>query len=849
MRRPVLLFLVALSVAGLVLPAANSSPGSSLAASRAAWASLGEVVPGGPDRLVDPLAGHVLSLDTAALRGVLDAAPAEGGGSGLEIALPTPDGGTERFAVVAAPVMEPDLARRHPQIRTYTGRGLDDPAATLRLSLTPLGVHASVLGDGRAWYLDPQMRGDRTMHVAYTRDTLPLPADPHDKAAPVVVAGDAHRAQHGTDSAGRDTNVKRDSKKRGGITVPLRVYRLALVTDPSYARFWADAANVDLADERRVDSVVTAAKAVLVHRINQLYEADLRTRMLLVAATERTNLNTDAEMTGPNGPCGGDPCFSAEQATGCSSATLAANVVVAGLTVGARNFDIGHVAFGLAGGGIAALGVVGDSGKARGCTGVPRPQGDFFAVDYVAHEMGHQFGAHHSFNGNQGSCSATNRNVSGTTAVEPGSGSSVMAYAGICTVDDLQAHTDPYFSHVSLDQMEAYTENEADLSSTQFVALRGFDGSDSYLLRYDGRASARVTRNVNHDAAGIQAAISGVLPEGGQVIVSGVTDRGFTVAFGGTLADTANVVLLKIAPQGAPAVVGETVAGGTTRRAGTQVASDNRAPSVTAPETVQVPVQTPFKLTAKGHDPDGDRLTYLWEQADGSIPALGSALGEPVRVLGPLFRQFGIAARYARPNDAYLSPSPGQNIATSNPSRSFPDAAQVARGNTNAATGLCPPALASSEAFIDCHSELLPTAAFLGTARDGVLSFRVTVRDSVPGAGGTATSRTLVRVVRNAGPFRVLDLPAGLPSTLSTLPVAWDVAGTDRLLGVARVRVLLSTDGGLTFPHVLAEATPNDGSAVLALPAGLSTTQGRVKVEAVDGVFYAISPRDLLLTS
>lgn len=867
-------------------------------------ASMGATTTKGAAPSIAPLRFHGATLDRKGMKGLVAGAPLERSQAAALspqiISLPHPDGGYQRFAIVESPVMEEGLAAKHPDIKTYSGKGIDDPSASMRMDITPLGLHASVRTPQGAWYVDPQNHLNDSAYSSYHSRDLPNPhgalreslldtsqisvargayhaADalevhgigfvpgaavtiavsaPESDSAPrqsVVVVAD----QNGTVSTtlqadpsrntgayevsasdGRSTStaayhVVEDDMALAAVSgTQLRTYRLALLSDPSYATYFGGPANV------------TAAKVTLINRVTQVYEEETAIRLVLINGNDALNMDTAAKMTEPNGPCGAAACYTVTQASGCASSTLSRTRQVIGLLAGASNFDVGHIALGLDGGGIASLGVVGAGSKAQGCTGIPTPVGDFYAVDYVAHEMGHQFAGNHTFNGVVSNCSGGNRNTG--TSVEPGSGSSIMAYAGICGTDNLQTHSDAYWSQRSFDEITAYTSSaESNINEVQMGALTGFNANGmQFQLRYNGNTSAAIVRGTNYTTAGVKAAIQGIAgwPQGGTVTVSALSDAAFTVTFGGALAGT-NVSQLELVncTSGCSGYLGEIAVGGSTNRRGAVSATGNTAPVVSAPAGYTIPLRTPFALTGSATDADGDALSYMWEQNDVGA-GTGTGLISNSKTNGPLFRQFGVRAVVSNA-DTIEYGSSGENIATSNPTRVFPDMAQILSNNTNAETGACPTAAATpTAADMECFSEYLPTASYTGVggnASPASLNFRLTARD---GRGGVNSASTRLVLAANAGPFLVTS-----PNTAVTLDggstqtVTWSVANTNVApVNTGNVKISLSTDGGQSFPYVLAANAPNTGSAAVSLPL-LASTAARVKVEAVGNVFFDVS--------
>jgi Metallo-peptidase family M12 len=791
---------------------------------------------------VEPTDYAAFSVDVADLGAELSNAPTTTGRGAFEIAVPDPSGALQRFAVVETVVGEPGFEALHPEIRTYAGNAVDDASRSIRMDVTPMGFHASVRspGAGQSWYVDPAFnRRGETRHLSYYGAAVP-------ESSELFVERDLEDTADAVAAAAEEIGPP-----DGPVT--RKSFRLALVTDPSFATYFG-AANV------------SAEKATLINRVNQVYMDDMAIQFLLIADNDLLNLDSAAVATEDGGPCGASACFTPELlAGGCTGELLDRNTFVTGQIVGADAFDIGHIGLGINGGGIAGLGVVGGASKAQGCTGLPTPEGDFFAIDYVAHELGHQMGGDHTFNGTQQNCSSTNRALfPGTTQVEPGSGSSVMAYAGICQQDNLQPHSDPYFSFVSVEQVtDVVTADSTTIDEQQVVNLEGFDSGEAFTISCDGCATSdpvvngpTTYNNVTVANAVSQATGETVTPleiNDYEVMfpdVSSPSTAGFTVDFA-LLGAGVDVPELTLTPTTGTFewFTGTIINGGETTNQGTSSTTGNTNPVVVAPANRTIPIRTPFTLTGSGTDDDGDPLVYLWEQTDPGV-LTGTSLVSNTKTEGPLFRMFGTYADVSA-DETLQSPSPDVNLATSSPSRTFPDLPQVLADNTNAESGACPAAPAPPASggasnvpvpTVDCYSEFLPTAAYADNVLTaGELNFRLSARDQVPTGGGYAFDDVTLTLDGSAGPFLVTSqATSGTTVEAGPLDVTWAVNGTDAAGLAPNVRITLSTDGGVSFPIELSSSTPNDGTQTVSIP-DVSTTKARIRIEAVGNYFFDVN--------
>ncbi|WP_299683263.1 reprolysin-like metallopeptidase [uncultured Dokdonia sp.] len=338
--------------------------------------------------------------------------------SDVIISFPTINGGVGDFRIYEAPVLDEVLTEMYPSIRSYVGQNIKNPATVIRFSISKNGVHGMITsGSHKTVYIDPYTT-NKEFYMTYSREDIPDDA-----------FADQFFECNSDDliTAPLENNITTATRNADDST--LRTYRLAVVCTGEYSAFHLNNQGIDpdASDEDKKEAVLGAINTSMT-RVNGIFERDLALTMVVIGN------NTDIIFLDPDtdGLTNNDPFELLDE-----SQEICDDVI------GNANYDIGHV-FSTQGGGVAFLNSPCVTGlKAQGVTGINTPIGDFFNVDYVAHEMGHQFGANHPQNNN---CQRT------SVSIETGSGSSIMGYAGICA-PNVQNNSDDYFNGVSIAEM------------------------------------------------------------------------------------------------------------------------------------------------------------------------------------------------------------------------------------------------------------------------------------------------------------------------------------------------------------------------------------------------------------
>jgi len=341
------------------------------------------------------------------------------------ISLPLANGEFCEFLIYESDVMSPDLKNSFPAIRTYILQGKDDKSLTGTMDYNDFGLHAMIFTPKGVVFIDPYSNESQDQYLVYYTHN-------YKKEIPSVSSPDYLFSEFRN-----ETESARSSAAPVCVGSLLRTYRLAIACSGEYAKAATGLANPTM--QQTLSKIVTS-----VTRVDGIYERELAIRLQLIATTTLVIFTDPAT----------DPYATNEAPT----QILDDSQALMNSAIGSLNYDIGHT-FTAGTSGLATLGCACKSTeKARGTTGLPNPYGDPFDVDFVSHEIGHQFNAKHSYNAVTGNC-AGQRDAS--TAVEPGSGITIMGYAGICGTNDLATNSIAYFHTISFDQIVQFVTSSA----------------------------------------------------------------------------------------------------------------------------------------------------------------------------------------------------------------------------------------------------------------------------------------------------------------------------------------------------------------------------------------------------
>ena len=349
---------------------------------------------------------------------------------------PTREGTFEAFSMLEAPMLDPILAAKFPMIKTYVGIGIEDRSAILYLSIGTNGLHVMIRkADHPTLYIDPFTR-TRDKYIVYSKGDLPV----------IHHANCEFHGEEPIHAQGEEVPSQRN------ITDGLmREYNLVVATTIEYSDFHLMNQGIGSGEPLATKkAAVLSAITTTINRVKGLYETELGVTFVLNANQDDVIFIDSDNFTNDD-----------------TSILIGESQTEIDNAIGNANYDVGHT-FSTSGGGLASLGGIctvdgfgATSRKARAVTGSSNPIGDAFDVDFVAHEMGHHFGANHSYNGD-GVENCTTSNSS--TAAETGSGTTIMAYAGICGSLNVQSNSDDYFHIFSLQEINNRLTNAGDFT-------------------------------------------------------------------------------------------------------------------------------------------------------------------------------------------------------------------------------------------------------------------------------------------------------------------------------------------------------------------------------------------------
>lgn len=389
------------------------------------WAETSEqrmVLPAESEVAINASSYRTLSLDLAALRASLAAAPMEFTPAAqdrpAQVSLPLPDGRMEVFELVESPVMAPGLAVKYPNIRAYAARSTERPMCSARIEVSPQGLTAAVVAPEGKIFIEPYATQQNRYHISYYKrdlqfDELPLASCGYDDAISEELALEEQLA----------ISERGELSFRSSTTVPLRTYRLALVCTGEFGQ-----------NNGGTVEGVLAAFNTAVSRLNQTFQPEVAVRMEMIERTEELIFLNAA----------GDPFQNANM----GRELLGQNQNFLNGAIGAGSYDIGHIFTGGCSdvGGVVS-GTVCTSGKGRGVTCHSSSNINFIVDRIMTHEIAHQFAVGHSWNNCPGDAL---EQLSSANAYEPGSGSTIMSYAGSCGNQNIAFNSDTYYNIGSL---------------------------------------------------------------------------------------------------------------------------------------------------------------------------------------------------------------------------------------------------------------------------------------------------------------------------------------------------------------------------------------------------------------